>query len=54
MLLGLTLYTAAFIAEVVRAGIQSVPYGQHEAAAALGLDARAGDCASCCCRRRCA
>ncbi len=25
------LYTAAYIAEVVRAGIQSVPYGQHEA-----------------------
>lgn len=37
LLLGLTLYTAAFIAEVVRAGIQSVGKGQHEAAAALGL-----------------
>lgn len=35
--LGLTFYTAAFIAEVVRAGIQSVPEGQSEAAAALGL-----------------
>lgn len=35
--LGLTLYTAAFIAEIVRAGIQSVSKGQTEAAAALGL-----------------
>ena len=37
VLLGLTIYTAAYIAEVVRAGILSVPYGQHEASAALGL-----------------
>jgi general L-amino acid transport system permease protein len=37
LVLGLGLYTAAFIAEVVRAGIQSVPKGQIEAAAALGL-----------------
>ncbi len=37
VLLGLTLYTAAFIAEVVRAGVQSVPRGQGEAASALGL-----------------
>jgi len=37
MLVGLTVYTAGYIAEVVRAGIQSVPYGQHEAASALGL-----------------
>ncbi len=34
---GLTLYTAAFIAEIVRSGILSVPKGQSEAAAALGL-----------------
>ena len=34
---GLTLYTAAFIAEIVRAGILSVPKGQTEAASALGL-----------------
>ncbi|MBL8306039.1 MAG: ABC transporter permease subunit [Rubrivivax sp.] len=34
---GLTLYTAAFVAEVVRAGIASVPQGQVEAARALGL-----------------
>jgi general L-amino acid transport system permease protein len=37
LLLGLTVYTAAFVAEVVRAGIQSVAKGQQEAAAALGL-----------------
>lgn len=37
VLLGLTFYTAAFIAEIVRAGIQAVSYGQTEAAAALGL-----------------
>ena len=38
--LGLSLYTAAFIAEVVRSGIAAVPRGQSEAAAALGLDNR--------------
>jgi general L-amino acid transport system permease protein len=37
VLLGLTIYTAAFVAEVVRGGIQSVALGQAEAAAALGL-----------------
>ena len=37
VLLGLTAYTAAFAAEVVRSGIQSVARGQIEAAAALGL-----------------
>ncbi|MEL7672352.1 MAG: ABC transporter permease subunit [Chloroflexota bacterium] len=35
--LGLILYTAAFIADIVRAGIQSVPYGQVEAARAQGF-----------------
>src|SRR5205807_5551593 len=35
LLLGLTLYTAAFIAEIVRAGILAVPRGQSEAASAL-------------------
>ncbi len=37
VLLGLTLYTASFIAEVVRGGISSVARGQSEAASALGL-----------------
>lgn len=35
--LGLTVYTSAFIAEVVRSGIQAVSRGQSEAALALGL-----------------
>jgi general L-amino acid transport system permease protein len=35
--LSLSLYTAAFIAEIVRGGIQSVSHGQTEAASALGL-----------------
>jgi len=37
MLFGLVFYTGAFIAEIVRAGIQSVSKGQWEAARALGL-----------------
>ncbi len=37
LLLGLSIYTAAFIAEVVRAGLTAVPRGQTEAAQALGL-----------------
>lgn len=37
LLLGLSTYTAAFIAEVVRAGILAVDKGQNEAAMALGL-----------------
>lgn len=35
--LALSIYTSSFIAEVIRSGIQSVPYGQHEAAMSLGL-----------------
>jgi general L-amino acid transport system permease protein len=37
LLVGLSVYTSGYIAEVVRAGIQSVSFGQHEAAVALGL-----------------
>lgn len=37
LLLGLTLYTAGFIAEIVRSGIVAVPWGQTEAASAIGL-----------------
>jgi len=37
LVLGLVVYTAAFIAEVVRAGLMSVSRGQTEAAQALGL-----------------
>ncbi len=37
MLLALSIYTGAFIGEIVRAGIQAVPHGQTEAALALGL-----------------
>jgi general L-amino acid transport system permease protein len=37
LLLGLVLYTAAFIGEIVRAGVQGVARGQLEAALSLGL-----------------
>jgi len=37
LLVALSIYTAAFIAETVRAGIQAVSHGQTEAAYALGL-----------------
>ena len=37
LLAGLVIYTSSFIAEIVRAGIQSVSLGQSEAARALGL-----------------
>jgi general L-amino acid transport system permease protein len=37
LMFGLALYTGAFIAEIVRGGIQAVSQGQHEAARAIGL-----------------
>jgi general L-amino acid transport system permease protein len=37
LLIGLVLYTSAFVAEIVRAGIQAIPKGQSEAAMSLGL-----------------
>lgn len=38
LLIGLVIYTGAFIAEIVRAGIQAVAKGQREAAKAVGLN----------------
>ncbi len=39
--LGLAIYHAAFVAEALRSGINTVPKGQSEAARAIGLDFRA-------------
>jgi general L-amino acid transport system permease protein len=39
LLVGLVIYTSAFVAEIVRSGIQSVHKGQWEASRALGLSA---------------
>ena len=50
----LGLNEAAYMAEIVRAGILSVDEGQAEAAAALGMRARADHARGSCCRRRCA
>jgi general L-amino acid transport system permease protein len=36
-LVGVTLFSAAYMAEVVRGGMQAIPRGQYEAAGALGL-----------------
>lgn len=36
-LVGVALFSSAYMAEVVRGGLQAIPRGQHEAAAALGL-----------------
>ncbi len=37
-MLGITLFSAAYMAENVRGGLQAIPKGQHEAAQALGLN----------------
>jgi general L-amino acid transport system permease protein len=37
LLTGLTTFTAAYVAEIVRSGVLAVPHGQTEAAGALGL-----------------
>ncbi|MFN5700963.1 MAG: ABC transporter permease subunit [Betaproteobacteria bacterium] len=37
VLIGLTIYTTGFVAEIIRSGIQAIPKGQWEAAHALGL-----------------
>ncbi|WP_428095610.1 amino acid ABC transporter permease [Candidatus Thioglobus sp.] len=37
-LIGITLFQAAYIAEVVRGGLQAIPKGQYEAADAIGLN----------------
>lgn len=38
VLVGVTLFSSAYMAEVVRGGLQAMPKGQYEAAAALGLN----------------
>ena len=40
LLCGLVIYTSAFVAEIVRSGIQAVPGGQWEAAGSVGLSRR--------------
>ena len=37
MLIGIALFSSAYMAEVIRGGLQAIPKGQHEAAMALGL-----------------
>jgi general L-amino acid transport system permease protein len=37
VLIGITLFSAAYMAEVVRGGLQAIPKGQYEAADAMGL-----------------
>jgi general L-amino acid transport system permease protein len=37
-MIGMTLFTAAYLAEVVRGGLQAIPHGQAEAARAVGLN----------------
>ena len=37
VLIGMTLFTAAYLAEVIRGGLQAIPKGQYEGADSLGL-----------------
>ncbi len=52
VLVGITLFAAAYLAEVVRGGLQALPKGQVEAAQSLGLSYWQTSARSCC-RRRC-
>ena len=36
-MVGITLFSAAYLAEVVRGGLQAIPKGQYEGAMSLGL-----------------
>ena len=49
---GLAVYHAAFVAEALRSGINTVPQGQAEAARAIGLRLRADAVPGRCCPRR--
>jgi general L-amino acid transport system permease protein len=42
LLFGLSIFSSAFIAEVIRGGIQSVPVGQWEAFRSLGISEKQG------------
>ena len=48
---GLSIYHGAFVAEIIRSGIEAVPAGQHEAAQILGLRPARPSAGSCCPRR---
>ena len=54
LLLALSIYTAAFIAEIVRAGILAVSHGQTEAAPRARPAVGPSRCGSSSFRRRCA